>query len=84
MVVAHKTDFVKFDRYIETLYNTGIIELNINEDFSEFENASLDESITMEDTMTLLVDFIDDSETPTSKEKLKTLLKSLYIEAQNI
>jgi hypothetical protein len=43
----------------------------------------LDASIDLEDTMTLLSNYVDSVETDVDKERLKTLLKTLYVEAQH-
>lgn len=83
LVVVNKKDFLKFDKFIESIYNKSPIELKIIEDFSEFEADALDESIDLEDTMTLLSEYVDNIETDVDKEKLKTLLKTLYVEAQH-
>jgi len=83
VIIAHKEDYPKFDKFVEGLYNNDVIELTIHEDFSEFENESLGtDAIDIEDTMTLLSEFVNTTETAKDKEKLKTLLKTLYIEAQ--
>jgi len=83
VIVAHKGDYPKFDKFIEGLYNNEVIELTIHEDYSEFENEALGtDAINIEDTMTLLSEFVDATETAKDKEKLKTLLKTLYVEAQ--
>lgn len=84
VIVTNKTDYHKFDKFIEALYNNEVIELTIHEDFSEFETEAMDDSVNIEDTMTLLSEFIDSRETSDDKEKLKTLLKTLYVEAQNL
>ena len=83
VIVVHKTDFVKFDKYIESLYNNDVTELTIHEDFTEFESDALGtDAINVEDTMTVLSEFVDATETAKDKDRLKTLLKTLYVEAQ--
>jgi DNA repair exonuclease SbcCD nuclease subunit len=85
LIVVNKTDYVKFDKFVEQLYNNEVMELTIHEDFSEFESEAVDnDNINVEDTMTLLSDFVNSTETDKDKERLKTLLKTLYIEAQNL
>ena len=69
--------------FVEKLELTEIKSLKIVEDFSEFEASALDDSIDLEDTMTLLSDYVDSVETDSDKERLKTLLKTLYVEAQH-
>ena len=85
LIVAHKTDYAKFDKLIDALYINEVIELTIHEDFSEFESEALDEeNLNIEDTMTLLTDYVDAVESDKDKERLKTLLKTLYVEAQHL
>lgn len=85
VIVSHKQDYHKFDKFIESLYINEVIELTIHEDFSEFESEALsDENINIEDTMTLLSEYVDAVESEKNKERLKTLLKTLYVEAQNL
>ena len=85
VIVSHKQDYHKFDKFIESLYINEVIELTIHEDFSEFESEALsDENINIEDTMTLLSEYVDAVESEKNKDRLKTLLKTLYVEAQNL
>lgn len=85
IIVTHKQDYHKFDRLIEALYINEVIELTIHEDFSEFESEALNEdAVNIEDTMTLLSEYVDAIESDRDKERLKTLLKTLYVEAQNL
>lgn len=85
LIVSHKKDYQRFDKLIDALYINEVIELTIHEDFSEFESAALEnENINIEDTMTLLSEYVDSVESAKDKERLKTLLKTLYVEAQNL
>ena len=83
LIVVNKKDFVKFDRFIERIYSKEPIELKIIEDFSEFEAEALDESIDLEDTMTLLSNYVDSVETDVDRDKIKGILRTLYVEAQH-
>jgi LPS O-antigen subunit length determinant protein (WzzB/FepE family) len=82
-VVANKKDFYKFDQFIDRLYKANPLELKIIEDFSEFEAEALDDEIDVEDTFTLLSQYVDAVETDVNKDKVKSILRELYIEAQN-
>jgi len=83
VIVLNKKDFYKFDQFIDNLYKVNPIEVKIIEDFSEFETEALDETIDLEDTMTLLSNYVDSVETDVDKPKLKNILKELYVEAQH-
>jgi hypothetical protein len=84
LVVVNKKDFYKYDLFIERLYKVNPLELKIIEDLSEFENDSLGEQeIDLEDTVTLLSHYVENLDTDADKERIKTLMKMLYVEAQN-
>lgn len=83
LIVVNKTDYKQFDGVIEEIYKRNPIELKIIEDLSEFENSAVDENLNLEDTMTLLSEYVDGLETDADKIRLKTLLRELYVEAHD-
>jgi DNA repair exonuclease SbcCD nuclease subunit len=84
LIVVNKKDYYKYDQFIERLYKVNPLELKIIEDLSEFESDALgDEEIDLEDTVTLLSQYVDSLETEADKDRIKTLMKTLYVEAQN-
>jgi DNA repair exonuclease SbcCD nuclease subunit len=84
LVVVNKTDYYKFDRFIQKLYNKGSHEIKIVENMSEFEDGEIGEEINLEDTVSVLSHYIDSVETDVDKEQVKTFMKSLYTEAINV
>jgi DNA repair exonuclease SbcCD nuclease subunit len=84
VVVQKKQDFFGFDRFIDRITQRPIHELKIAETFTEYlgENVE-DEEIKLDDTQVLLDSYVDAVETEADKEKLKSLLRGLYVEAQN-
>jgi DNA repair exonuclease SbcCD nuclease subunit len=84
LVVVNKTDYYKFDRFIQKLYNKGCHDIKIVEDMSEFQEGEIDESINLEDTLSVLGHYVDSIETDLDKEKIKTYMRALYTEAVNI
>ena len=69
---------------IDRLYSSDLTELKIIEDFSEFEDEAVgDEELDLEDTMTLLNEYVDNITTDLNPERLKSVLQTLYVEAQN-
>ena len=83
LVVTNKTDHTKFDKFTTKLYNKGCYEIKIIEDMTDFETGTIDETIDLEDTMSVLNSYIDSVETEADKEKIKSLMKALYTEAIN-
>jgi len=84
LIVVNKTDYYKFDKFIQKLYNKGCSDIKIVEDMSEFQEGEIGEEINLEDTVSVLSHFIDSVETDVDKEQIKTFMKSLYTEAVNI
>jgi LPS O-antigen subunit length determinant protein (WzzB/FepE family) len=83
LIVTNKKDFALFDNVVDNLYNHNPAELKIIEDMSEFEAEVDDDNINVEDTMSLLSDYVDAIDTDADKERLKKILKELYIEAHD-
>jgi hypothetical protein len=86
MIVVKKTDFKQYDSFVDALYTHGIAELKIMEDMRAFEEDSVDDTIVVDDTATLLERYVDeiDVDDTVDRDKLKSVLRGLYIEAQNI
>lgn len=84
LIVVKKTDLYAFDQFLEKIYKHNPLELKIIEDLSEFEAEALGtEEVDLEDTLTLLSQYVDNLDTDANKERIKTLMKTLYVEAQN-
>ena len=83
IVVVNKTDLYKFDKFINRIYQKNPLEVKIIEDFSEFTDGEVDESINLEDTSNVMSNYIDSLETEVDKEKIKNFMKALYTEALN-
>ena len=83
IVVINKTDFYKFDKFINRVYLHNPLEVKIIENFSEFSDGQVDENINLEDTSSVLSDYIDSVETDVDKDKVKNFMKALYTEALN-
>ena len=73
-----------FDHVIDSLYKAGVSDLSIVEDFTDV-NVDLDQDIIdqAEDTITILSKYIDNLTLDVEPEKLKTLMRELYVEALN-
>lgn len=84
LVVVNKTDYYKFDKFVQKLYTKQCHEIKIIEDLSEYEDGELNEEINLEDTLSVLSNYIDSIQTDADKEKVKNYMKSLYTEAVNV
>lgn len=83
VVVVNKINPYLFDTLINRLYQIGPIDITIAEDFTEQEDIQDDDVDQAEDTTTILNKYVDNLTTDLEKEKIKTLLRELYVEALN-
>ena len=83
LVVVNKTDLYKFDRFVNMMYEQEPYEVKIIEDLSEFNEGRIDAEINLEDTLSILGNYIDSVQTDGDKESIKTFVKGLYLEAIN-
>jgi DNA repair exonuclease SbcCD nuclease subunit len=84
VVVLNKQNPFLFDHVIDNLYKAGVSDLSIVEDFTDV-NVDLDQDIIdqAEDTITILSKYIDNLTLDVEPEKLKTLVRELYVESLN-
>ena len=83
VVVKNKSNTVKFEKFIDKLYQVGVADLKIveNFDFSGWYDKEADEVIQSEDTLSILDRYIEDSETELDKTKVQKLIREIYQEA---
>ena len=82
VVVANKTNPYVFDMFINKLYDAGTLDITISEDFSDIDDDD-NEIDQAEDTVTILNKYVENLTTDLDKDKLKVLMKELYVEALN-
>ena len=80
VVVKKKTDQKQFEKFIDKLYNSGIQDLKIIENFvlNESEDFEVEET---ENTIGILNRYIDESEFEGDKTLIKGILQKIYSEA---
>jgi DNA repair exonuclease SbcCD nuclease subunit len=83
VVVINKTNPYLFDMMINNLYKVNPIDITIAEDFTELEEIEENDVDQAEDTTTILNKYVDNLSTDLDKDKLKTMMRYLYIEAMN-
>ena len=87
IVVAKKTDPYLFDKFVSRIQNEfNLHDLKIVESFDEFlgSNVDLSDNVKIEDTSELLDNYIEQVETELDKERLKTAMRMIYVEALNM
>lgn len=86
VIVVNKTNPYIFDTFIDKLYSVNPADLNIVEDFTDLSEG-IDEDILdqAEDTISLLNKYVESiKEESINNDRLKTILRELYVEALNI
>ena len=84
VVVVNKTNPFLFDLVIDNLYKAGVADISIVEDFTDAAIITDDELVDQtEDTVTILAKYIDNLTLNVDNDKLKGLMRELYVEALN-
>ena len=81
IIVEDKKDYNEFEKFVDSVFATQphdvkIIETLVNDSFVEE-----DDNVEIKDTLSLLNEYIDEVEIAVDKAKLKSVMKSLYIES---
>ena len=83
-MVLNKQNPFLFDSVIDNIYKASVADLTIVEDFSETILADDEDIVNQaEDTMTILSKYIDNLALNVEPEKLKGVMRELYVEALN-
>ena len=84
MIVVNKGNPYDFERFVDRVQSMKIHELKIAEDFKEFTGDAVnDDAVSVEDTETLMYNYIDAVHTDLDKDRLKKEINSLMKEAQS-
>lgn len=84
VVVVEKKDPYNFDRFIDKLQNIDAYEVKIAESFDEFAGENVDDAkVSVEDTEEMLDNYVDAVETDLDKDRMKGIMRTLFVEAQN-
>lgn len=85
IIVVNKGNVLDFERFIDRVQQQKIHELKIAEDFKDFlgENVS-DVNINVDDTQTLVYNYIDGVSTDLDKDRIKEEISHLMTEAQTL
>jgi DNA repair exonuclease SbcCD nuclease subunit len=80
VIVRKKTNQKSFEKFIDKLYNSGVQDLKIIENFQieENEDFSIDDD---ENTLSILNRYVEESETTFDKKVINKILEELYKKA---
>ena len=80
VIVRHKSSVKDFEKFIDKLYQVGVQDLKIVENFDIQENADFDVDED-ENTLSILSRYIDESEFEYDKNIIKDIFQNLYKQA---
>ena len=82
VIVAKKIDPYLFDVFMDKLYKSQPYDVSIVEDFTDYTQISDEDVIDQaDDTMTTLSKYVDSLQIDLDKERLKTYMREVYVEA---
>ena len=85
VVVTKKDNAILFEKFMEGIYKNHPHDVTIVEDFTEVGKVSDSDIVDQsDDTITIVNKVIDTFESSLDKEKLKSVMRNLYEEAQNL
>ena len=86
LVVVNKKDLYGFDQFLDKLLAVKTHEVKIVEDFSELNAENVSDEIieNAQDTTTLLERYIDELDVDIDKNRLKSTMRTLYLEASDL
>ena len=81
IIVEEKTDYHMFEDLVDRLYDVGVHDIKIVETLTTEDDGDEEVNLEVKDTMTLLNEYVDETEMSVDKTELKQLMRSLYIES---
>lgn len=83
VIVVNKTDDTKYDVFMTELNKKDPADVKTIEDKVDVNDSVEDEDLNLEDTFTILDSYVDVIETDHDRAKIKSIMKSLYVEAMS-
>ena len=84
VIVVNKTNPKMFEDFTEQLQNQNLHNLSIGDNFEAMIDNSRDSDVTVDDTQTLLDEYVDLIDTNLDRNILKENLRDLYVQAQSL
>tara|TARA_R110000868_G_scaffold77421_8_gene221673 strand:+ start:136 stop:1197 length:1062 start_codon:yes stop_codon:yes gene_type:complete len=85
VIVVNKTKPAEFEKFLDRVNFQKVHGLQIAENFQDFVGSNVEDSkISVDSTDELLYSYIDAVDTDLSKDKIKSIVRELMIEAQSL
>lgn len=82
VLVRNKKDLYKYDIFLQHLKSLCPTDVKIIEDLTDYSNGQIDETIDVEDTLSIMDSYVESLPIENSSE-LKSYLRTLYVEVIN-
>jgi hypothetical protein len=82
--VVNKGDVLDFEKFVGRVQDQKIHELKIAEDFKDFLGENVSDNLQVDDTATLVNEYVDAVSTDLDKDRIKLEISTLMTEAQNM
>ena len=83
IVVESKTNFYAYEQFLDKTLAAGALDVKIVDSFTEMSADEMSESVNIEDTQSILRNYVESAEVNVDRAKLAAYMPSLYIEALN-
>ena len=80
LIVRERNDQVKFEKFVDKLYNANVAELKVVENFGLPESEEF-EAFESEDTLSILNRYIEESDIDLDRSRLQKMVQDVYQEA---
>lgn len=84
VIVKERSDQKKFDAFMDKIQEYDLHDLKIVENFSDILPVNEHIDVSVDDTQSLLDDYVDATETDLDKSYIKLKMKEVYKEAQTL
>ena len=84
LFVEHKEHPYSFDRFMDKLYDAGVAKITIVEEFNNSDWTKEEIVDLAQDTVTLINNEIESMDEVKDKERMKRLIKDLYMESLSV
>ena len=85
LVVVNKTDTSQFDRLVDSLHHAGLEDFKIIQNMVDLTADAIDDAdVDFESSIGLIESYVDAADVTVDKDKLKGLMKTLYVSALEV
>jgi len=81
VIVENKKDYLLFEKFVDSIFASQPHDVKIIETLVNDTTDVVEENLEIKDTLSLLNEYIDEVELSVNKDKLKNIMKTLYIES---